>query len=118
MKCQKIGKSLYTYQFQRKATPEFAIITDFKMLGSVAECTGGCKRELATRLALNRAAIMSLNKIWKDKDLMKDIEARLVRALVFPFATYGCETCSLKKMQMANVDSFEMWCWKRLFRIP
>jgi len=59
-----------------------------------------------------------LSKIWKDRDLTLAAKSRLVEALVFPVATYGCETWTLSKNQRAKLTSFETWCWRRMLRVP
>src|SRR5271163_165261 len=59
-----------------------------------------------------------LSKIWKDKDLRVSIKCRLVRVMVFPISTYGCETWTLNKANKNKINAFEMWCWRRLLRIP
>ena len=67
---------------------------------------------------MGRAAMMGLARIWKDKDLNISTKARLVRALVFPVATYAAETWTLSKAHRMKLDAFEMWCWRRMLRIP
>ena len=78
---------------------------------------GLCTTEIKRRLALGRAAMAALNKIWKDKNISTQTKIRLVKALVFPVVTYGCETWTVKKYEQSRIDAFELWCWRRLLRI-
>ena len=78
----------------------------------------GCKGEILKRLALGRAAMTGLNKIWKDKDIIMTTKCRIVNALVFPVVLYGCESWTIRKPERRIIDSFELWCWRRLLRIP
>ena len=70
------------------------------------------------RLALGRAAMTGLTKIWKDKDITITTKCRIVNALVFPVVLYGCESWTIRKAERRIIDSFELWCWRRLLRIP
>ena len=70
------------------------------------------------RLALGRAAMTGLSKIWKDKDITITTKCRTVNALVFPVVLYGCESWTIRKAERRRIDSFELWCWRRLLRIP
>ena len=76
------------------------------------------KGEILRRLALGRAAMTGLNKIWKDKDITISTKCRIVNALVFPVVLYGCESWTIRKAERRRIDSFELWCWRRLLRIP
>lgn len=94
------------------------VVDHFVFLGSVIDEDSGCTRELTRRLALGRSAMIGLARIWKDRDLSVATKVRVVKALVFPVATYGCETWTLSKAQRARLEAFEMWCWRRMLRIP
>ena len=95
-----------------------AIVRDFVFLGAKTEDSGSCKGEILRRLALGRAAMTGLNKIWKDKDITITTKCRIVNALVFPVVLYGCESWTIRKVERRRIDSFELWCWRRLLRIP
>ena len=97
---------------------DIEVVKNFNLLGSMLSHDGSCEGELSRRLALGRASMAGLRKIWKDRDLMVATKLRLVEALVFPVATYGCETWTLTKAQKSKVRAFEQWCWRRLLRIP
>ena len=81
-------------------------------------CTTICKGEIWRRLSLGRAAMPGLNKIWKDKDITITTKCRIVNALVSPVVLYGCESGTIRKAERRRIDSFELWCWRRLLRIP
>ena len=98
---------------------ELDVVRDFVFLGAKIEDSGSCKGELLRRLALGRAAMTGLNKIWKDKDITITTKWRIVNALVFPVVLYGCESWTIRKAGRRRIDSFELWwCWRRLLRIP
>ena len=94
------------------------VVRDFIFLGAKIEDSGSCKGEILRRLALGRAAMTGLNKIWKDKDITITTKCRIVNASVFPVVLYGCESWTIRKAERRRIDSFELWCWRRLLRIP
>ena len=69
------------------------------------------------RLTLGRAAMSGLNTIWKDKNITEKAKERLARALVFPVATYGCESWTMRKAKRKKIAAFEYWCWQRMLQI-
>ena len=93
------------------------IVRDFVFLGAKIEDPGSCKGEILRRLALGRAALTGLNKIRKDKDITITTKCRIVKALVSPVVLYGCESWTIRKPERRRIDSFELWCWRRLLRI-
>ena len=93
------------------------VVRDFVFLGAKIEDSGSCKVELLRRLALGRAAMIGLNKIWKDKDITITTKCRIVNALVFPVMLYGCEFLTIRKAERRRIDSFALWSWRRLLRI-
>ena len=92
------------------------IVRDFVFLGAKIE--DSCKGEMLRRLALGRAAMSGLNNIWKDKDKTFTTKCRIVNALVLPVVLYGCESWTIRKAERRRIDIFELWCWRRLLRIP
>ena len=94
------------------------VVRDFVFLGAKIEDSDSCKGELSRLLALGRAAMTGLNKIWKDKDITITTKCRIVNALVFPVVLCGCESWTIRKAERRRIDSFELWCWRRLLRIP
>jgi hypothetical protein len=92
-------------------------VNSFTFLGSTIEQHGDCKAEINRRIILARSAMAGLDKIWKDKNLQISTKVRLVQALVFPIALYGCETWTPRKLENSRLDAFEHWCWRRMLRI-
>ena len=97
---------------------ELEVVRSFVFLGSTIEEDGDCKEEIKRRFALGRASMGGLEKIWKDKNITIQSKIRLVNALVFPVAVYGCESWTLRQYERKKIDAFEQWCWRRMLRIP
>jgi hypothetical protein len=97
---------------------EIEVVDSFTYLGSVITSGGSCEAEIKRRLALGRAAMAGLSNIWKAKNVTVQTKVRLVKALVFPVVTYGCESWTVRKREKARIDAFELWCWRRLLRVP
>ena len=92
-------------------------VTQFNFLGSLITTSSAYSRELRRRMAMAKSAMVGLNKIWTDRGITKATKKRLVSALIFPIATYGCESWTLTKADQSRITSFEMWCWRRMLRI-
>ena len=92
-------------------------VTQFNFLGSLITTSSGCSTELRRRMAMAKSAMVGLNKIWTDRGITKATKKHLVSALIFPIATYGCESWTLTKADQSRITSFEMWCWRRMLRI-
>ena len=92
-------------------------VTQFNFVGSLVTSSGGCSMELRRRVAMAKSAMVGLSKIWADRGITKTTKKRLVSALIFPIATYGCESWTLTKADRCRINSFEMWCWRRMLRI-
>ena len=88
-------------------------VTDFIFLGSKITADGDCSHEIKRCSLLGRKAVTNLNSILKSRDITLSIKVRLVKAMVFPVVMYGCEKWTMKK-----ADAFELWCWRRLLRVP
>ena len=93
-------------------------VTDFLFLGSKITADGDCSHEIKRYLLLGRKAMTSLNSILKSRDITWPIKFLLVKAMVFPVVMYGCESWTIKKSEWRRTDSFELWCWRRLLRVP
>ena len=87
-------------------------------LGSKVIANGDCSHEIKRRLLLGRKAMINLDSILKSRDITLPTEVRLVKAMVFPVVMYGCESWTTKKAECWRIDAFELWCWRRLFRVP
>ena len=93
-------------------------VTDFLFLGSKITADGDCSHEIKRHLFLGRTAMTNLDSRLKSKDITLLTKARLVKAMVFPVVMYGCESWTIKKAERRRIDAFELWCWKRLLRVP
>ena len=93
-------------------------VTDFILLGSKITADGDCSHEIKRHLLLGRKAMTNLDSILKSRDITLSTKVRLVIAMVFPVVMYGCESQTIKKSEHQIIDAFELWCWKRLLRVP
>ena len=86
--------------------------------GSKITADGDCSHEIKRCLLLGRKAMTNLDSIFKSKDITLPTKIYLVKAMVFPVVTYGCESWTIKKTERQRIDAFELWCWRRLLRVP
>ena len=93
-------------------------VSDFIILGSKITADGDCSREIKRRLLLGRKVMTNLDSILKSRDITLPTKIHLVKAMVFPLVMYGCENWTVKKAERRRIDAFELWCWKRLLRVP
>ena len=93
-------------------------MTDFTFLGSKITAVGDCSHEIKRCLLLGRKVMTNLNSILKSRDITLLTNVRLVKAVVFPVVMYGCESWTIKKAEGPRTDAFELWCWRRLLRVP
>ena len=93
-------------------------VTDFIFLGSKITADGYCSREIKRCLLLGRKAMTNLDHILESRDIALSTKFRLVKAMVFPVIMYGCESWTTKKAEHRRIDAFELWCWRRLLRVP
>jgi len=89
-------------------------VTDFIFLGSKITADGDCSHEIKRRLLLERKAMTNLDRILKSRDIILPTKVHLIKVLVFPVVTYGCESWTIKKAERRRIDAFELWCWRRL----
>ena len=87
-------------------------------LGSKITADGDCRHEVKRRLLLGRKAMTSLDGVLKSRDITLPTKVCLVKAMVFPVVMYGCESRTIKKAEHGRIDAFELWCWRRLLRVP
>ena len=92
--------------------------TDFIFLASKITADGECSHEIKRHLLLRRKARTNLDSIFKSRDITLPTKVRLVKAMVFPVVVYGCESWTRKKAEHQRIDAFELWCWRRLLRVP
>ena len=93
-------------------------VSDFIFLGSKITADGDCSHEIKRRLFLGRKVMTNLDSIFKSRDITLPTKVRLVKAMVFPVVMYGCESWTVKKAECRRIDAFELWCWRRLLRVP
>ncbi|KAF7254641.1 putative uncharacterized transposon-derived protein F52C9.6 [Varanus komodoensis] len=97
---------------------EMEVVTDFIFLGSKITADGDCSQEIKRRLLLGRKVMANLDSILKSRDITLPTKVRTVKAMVFPVAMHGCESWSIRKAEHRRIDAFELWCWRRLLRVP
>ena len=93
-------------------------VTDFIFLGSKITADGDCSHEIKRCLFLGRKAMINLDSILKSRDITLPIKVHLIKAMAFPVVMYGCESWTIKKAEHRRIDAFELWCWRRLLRVP
>ena len=93
-------------------------VSDFIFWGSKITADGDCNHEIERHLLLGRKVMSNLDSIFKSRDVTLPAKVRLVKAMVFPVVMYGCESWTVKKAERRRIDAFELWCWRRLLRVP
>ena len=93
-------------------------VSDFILGGSKITAGGDCSHKIKRRLLLGRKAMTNLDSILKSRDISLPTKVCLVRAMVFPVVLYGCESWTIEKAECRRLDAFELWCWRRLLRVP
>ena len=92
-------------------------VSNFIFLGSKITTDGDCSHEIKRRLLLGRKVMTNLDRILKSRDSTLPTKVHLVKAMVFPVVTYGCESWTIKKAEHQRIDAFELWCWRKLLRV-
>ena len=93
-------------------------VRDLTFLGSKITADGDCSHEIKRRLLLGRKDMINLDSIFKSRDITLPRKVCLVKAMVFPVVMYGCQSWTIKKAECQRIDAFELWCWRRLLRVP
>ena len=93
-------------------------VSDFIFLGSKITADGDCSHEIRRRLLLGRKVMTNLDSILKNRDITLPTKVHQVKAMVFPVVMYGCESWTIMKAERRRIDAFELWCWRRLLRVP
>ena len=93
-------------------------VSDFILGGSKITADGDCSQEIKRRLLLGRKVMTNLDSILKSRDITFPAKVHLIKAMVFPLVMYECESWTLKKAECWRIDAFELWCWRRLLRVP
>ena len=102
----------------RQIDGETMTVRDFIFLGSKITAEGDCSHEIKRCLLLGRKTMTNLDNIIKSRDITLPRKVHLVKAMVFPVVMYGCESRTVKKAECRRIDAFELWCWRRLLRVP
>ena len=93
-------------------------VSDFIFWGSKIKVNGDCSQEIKRHLLLGRKVMTNLDSMFKIRDITLPTKVRLVKAMVFPVVMYECESWTVKKVERQRIDAFELWCWRRLLRVP
>ena len=93
-------------------------VADFIFSASKITADGDCSHEIKKCLLLGRKVMTNLDSVLKSRDTILPTKVHLVKAMVFPVVTYGCESWTIKKAKHQRIDAFELWCWRRLLRVP
>ena len=93
-------------------------VTDFILGGSKITADGDCSHEIKRHLLLGRKAMTNLADMLKSRDITLPTKVHLIKAIVFPVVMYGCKSWTTKKVEHRRIDAFELWCWRRLLRVP
>ena len=93
-------------------------VTDFTFVGSKITADGDCSPEIKRHLLLERKAVTNLDSILKSRDIILPTKIYLVKDMVFPVVMYGCESWAINEAEHQRIDAFELWCWRRLLRVP
>ena len=93
-------------------------VIEFVFLGSKITADGDCSHKIKRRLLLGRKAMTNLDSILKSRDITLPTKVHLVKVMVLPVVMYGCESWTIKKAERQTIDAFELWCWRRLLRVP
>ena len=93
-------------------------VTDLIFFVSKITADGDCRHEIKTRLLIGRKVMTNLDSILKSRDITLPTKVHLVKAMIFPVVMYGCESWTIKKAEHRRIDAFELWCWRRLLRVP
>ena len=93
-------------------------VADFIFLGSKITADGDCSHEIKRRLLCGRKVMTKLDSMLKSRDITLPTKVRLVKAMVFPVVMYGCQSWTIRKAEHQRIDAFDLWCWRRLLRVP
>ena len=93
-------------------------VSDLILGGSKITADGDCSHEIKRRLLLGRKVMTNLDGIFKSRDITLPTKVHIVKVMVFPVVMYGCESWTVKKAERRRIDAFELWCWRRLLRVP
>ena len=93
-------------------------VSDFILGGSKITADGDCSHEIKRRLLLGSKVMTNIDSVFKNRDITLPTKVHLIKAMVFPVVVYGCESWTIKKSECQRIDAFELWCWRRLLKVP
>ena len=109
---------IISWQIDGETGETVETVADFIFLGSKITADGDCSHKIKRHLLLGRKVMTNLDSILKSRDIILPTNIRLVKAMVFPVVMYGCESRTVKKAERQRINAFELWCWRRLLRVP
>ena len=109
---------MQSHHFMTKQWETVETVADFILGGSKITADGDCRHEIKRCLLLGKKAMTNLNSILKSRDITLSTKVHLVKAMIFPVVMYGCEIWTVEKAEHQRIDAFELWCWRRLLRVP
>ena len=109
---------MWSHYFMASDGETVETVTDYIFWGSKITADGDCSHEIKRRLLLGRKVMTNLDSILKSRDIILPMVVHLVKVMVFPVVMCGCESWTIKKAQCQRIDAFELWCWRRLLRVP
>ena len=107
-----------SHHFMRNRWGTVETVADFILVGSKITADGGCSHEIKRCLLLGRKVMTNPDSILRSRDITLPTKIHLVKTMVFPVVMYGCESWTIKKAECWRIDAFELWCWRRLLRVP
>ena len=118
-KIKSVSVSMFPHLLSMKSWEiEWETVSDFIFWGSKITADGDCSHEIKRCLLLGRKIMTNLDSIFESRDITLPTNIRLVKAMVFPVVMYGCESWTVKKAVRQRIDALELWCWRRLLRVP
>ena len=115
---RKQRSGIQSHRFMQIDGKTFETVVDFIFLGSEITADCDCSHEIKRHLLLGRKVMTNLDRILKSRNITLPTKVCLVKAMVFPVVMYGCESWTIKKAEHQRIDAFELWCWRRLLRVP
>ena len=115
---QKTDHGIWSHHFMGNRWGNVETVADFIFGGCKITVDGDCRHEIKRRLLLGRKVMTNLDSIFKSRDITLPIKVCLVKTMAFPVVMYGCESWTVKKAEPQRIDAFELWCWRRLLRVP
>ena len=109
---------IQSHYFMANSREKVEVVTDFLFLGSKITADGDCCHETRRQLLLGRKTMMNLDSVLKSRDITLWTKVHIIKSMVFLVVTYSCESWTIKKVECGRIDASEMWCWRRLLRVP